>query len=75
MNIMELLLPSSGLIIVTILSFASLALMVIALVNVLRSDFKDSTSKLIWVVGILFMPLIGSILYLWIGRKQRVLAQ
>jgi hypothetical protein len=72
---MELLLPSSGLIIVTILSFASLALMVIALVNVLRSDFKDSTSKLIWVVGILFMPLIGSILYLWIGRKQRVLAQ
>jgi hypothetical protein len=49
--------------------------MVIALVNVLRSDFKDSTSKLIWVVGILFMPLIGSILYLWIGRKQRVLAQ
>jgi hypothetical protein len=72
---MELLLPSAGLIIVTILSCAPLALMVIALVNVLRSDFKDSTSKLIWVVGILFMPLIGSILYLWIGRKQRVLAQ
>jgi asparagine N-glycosylation enzyme membrane subunit Stt3 len=67
--------PSVGLIIWSILSVISLVLTVIALVNVLRSEFKDSTSKLIWVAVILFMPLIGSILYLQIGRKQRVLAQ
>jgi uncharacterized membrane protein len=72
---MELLMPSVGLIIWSILSVISLVLTVIALVNVLRSQFKDSTSKLIWVAVILFMPLIGSILYLQIGRKQRVLAQ
>jgi uncharacterized membrane protein len=72
---MELLMPSVGLIIWSILSVISLVLTVIALVNVLRSEFKDSTSKLIWVAVILFMPLIGSILYLQIGRKQRVLAQ
>jgi asparagine N-glycosylation enzyme membrane subunit Stt3 len=72
---MELLMPSGGLIIWTILSIASLALMVIALVNVLKSEFKDSASKLIWVIVILFMPLIGSLLYFAIGRKQRVLAQ
>jgi beta-lactamase regulating signal transducer with metallopeptidase domain len=72
---MELLTPSEGLIIWSVLPVASLVLMVIALMNVLRSDFKDSASKLIWVIVILFIPLVGSILYFSIGRKQRVVTQ
>jgi beta-lactamase regulating signal transducer with metallopeptidase domain len=68
---MELLLPSAALIIWTILSIVSLVLMVIALVNVLRSEFGDSTSKLIWVIVILFMPLVGSLLYLGYRKKAK----
>jgi hypothetical protein len=43
-----------------------------ALVDLLSSDFASSTNKLIWVAVILFLPILGAILYLLIGRKQKV---
>lgn len=39
-----------------------------ALIDIIRSK-KDSTTKIIWVVVILVVPLIGSILYLVFGRR------
>ncbi|MBB3971015.1 PLDc N-terminal domain-containing protein [Mucilaginibacter phyllosphaerae] len=42
------------------------------LVNVLRSEFKDSISKLIWVLVILFAPFIGSVIYLSIGQNSKI---
>ncbi len=44
----------------------------IALIDALRSNFQDSSSKLMWVLVIILLPLFGSILYLCIGRQQRV---
>ena len=44
----------------------------IALVDVIRSDFRGSNDKLIWVIVILFLNIIGALLYLVIGRKQRI---
>ncbi len=44
----------------------------IALVNILRSRFEESNNKLVWVLVVLFLNLIGAILYYAIGRKQRV---
>lgn len=44
----------------------------IALVDVIRSDFRGSNDKLIWVIVILFLNIIGALLYLVIGRNQRV---
>ncbi|MFD2588384.1 PLDc N-terminal domain-containing protein [Croceitalea marina] len=29
--------------------------------------------KLIWFLVVLFIPLVGSILYIFIGRKQRLM--
>lgn len=43
-----------------------------ALIDLLRSDFKDTTTKLIWVVIIVFLPVLGALLYLLIGRGQKV---
>jgi hypothetical protein len=43
------------------------------LVDIIRADFKDSTTKLIWVLVVLFAPFLGSILYLIIGRKTKVI--
>ncbi|WP_187264551.1 PLD nuclease N-terminal domain-containing protein [Pontibacter beigongshangensis] len=43
-----------------------------ALVDLLRSDFKNSTNKLIWVIPIIFLPVLGALLYLLIGRGQKV---
>lgn len=46
---------------------------IIALVDVIRSEFRNSNDKLIWVLVILFLNIIGAALYLIIGRNQRVL--
>ncbi|MBB6609960.1 PLDc_N domain-containing protein [Pontibacter sp. Tf4] len=43
-----------------------------ALIDLLRSNFTDSITKLIWLVTIIFVPVLGAILYLLIGRKQKV---
>ena len=48
------------------------ACLVIALVDALRSNFRGSSDKLIWVLIILFLPYFGPILYFTIGRQQRI---
>jgi DMSO reductase anchor subunit len=67
---MELLLPEFGLIFWVLIIYLMPA--VIALISILRDDFKDSTTKLIWVLVVIFLGLIGAILYFSIGRKQSI---
>lgn len=43
----------------------------IALIDVLRNEFTGN-NKIIWVLVILCMPIFGALLYLIIGRKQRI---
>lgn len=50
----------------------SLILFLIAVINVLRNRFESSTDKLVWLLVVFFIPVIGPILYFFIGRKQRV---
>ena len=45
-------------------------LWLIAIILILKTEFKSPTDKLIWVL-ISFVPLIGPILYFTIGRKQK----
>jgi hypothetical protein len=42
-----------------------------ALIDCVKREFKGN-DKLIWVLIIIFLPMIGSILYLAIGRKNRI---
>ncbi|WP_162428515.1 PLD nuclease N-terminal domain-containing protein [Pontibacter pudoricolor] len=51
---------------------APLVLWLWALIDLLRGNFSDSTTKLIWAVVIIFIPILGSLLYLLIGRNQKV---
>ena len=44
---------------------------IIALVDILRNEFNGN-DKLIWVLIILFLWIIGAILYFFIGRKQKI---
>jgi hypothetical protein len=52
-----------------ILSLVILVLDIIAIIDVLKSA-KDTGKKILWVILILFLPVIGLILYYLIGRKQ-----
>ena len=44
---------------------------IMALVDIVRSEFQGQNDKVIWVLIILFLNIIGAILYFFIGRNQR----
>ncbi|WP_151944262.1 PLDc N-terminal domain-containing protein [Aliarcobacter butzleri] len=45
---------------------------IIVLIDVIRSDFKDSANKIIWIIILLVLWPIGWLLYLIFGRKQKI---
>jgi uncharacterized membrane protein YhaH (DUF805 family) len=47
-----------------------LALFVVALIDMVKRQFHDGVTKIIWAFVVLFVPLLGPILYLVVGRKQ-----
>jgi hypothetical protein len=57
-----------------VLPVAAVVLFVVALVDAIRvpdDSMYRTGNKLIWVIVILLAPLIGSIVYLVIGRPER----
>ncbi|MBF0558856.1 MAG: PLDc_N domain-containing protein [Nitrospirae bacterium] len=54
------------------LIFAIPVLWIVGLIDILKSSFAGS-NKLIWILVVLFLPILGTILYWSIGRKQKVL--
>ena len=67
---MELYSPSYGLLIWTILSLGFLALTLVAIFKILKSNTVNSTTKLVWLIAVIFLPHLGSIFYFSFGRKQ-----
>jgi len=57
-------------IIILILLFV-LLLPLIALVDILKSKFEGNT-KIIWVIVVIFFPVIGTFLYFLIGKNQKI---
>lgn len=55
-----------------VFSLLMIALFMIAVFDLLKSTFKDSTTKPIWLIVILFVPVVGPFLYLFLGRKEKV---
>jgi len=54
-----------------ILILVGIVIPIIALIDVLRNDFTKN-NKLIWILVILFTGLIGTLLYLMFGTKQKI---
>lgn len=46
-------------------------LFIFALVDILRSRFETENTKILWLLVILFLPVIGPILYLVMGNSQK----
>jgi len=46
-------------------------LWLIALIDILSSDFQGN-DKVVWVVIVIFFPFLGSILYFLIGRSRKI---
>lgn len=68
---MELVTAGLGLILWMIIVLFIAILPIICLVSILKNEFKNN-DKVIWLVVVVLIPFIGSVLYLFIGRKQRL---
>ena len=62
---------SFGLMIWQIILFVTLFFWLFCVIDVLRSSFNGN-DKLIWVLVLLFVPVLGPFLYLFIGRNKRI---
>ena len=58
-------------IIIILLAFGGIILTIIALIDILKSEFEGN-NKIVWVLVVLFFNLIGSILYFAIGKDQKI---
>ena len=54
-----------------VVMFGSFIFWAWALIDLLKSDFKDSTNKLIWLLVVFFLYAFGALLYFFIGRQQK----
>ena len=41
------------------------------LIDILKSEFTGS-NKIVWLVAVILLPLLGAVLYWFIGREQKV---
>lgn len=60
------------LIVILFIVGSPIAIILLGLVDVLRSEFNPSQNKLIWVLVTILIPILGTLLYWIIGRSQRV---
>lgn len=64
--------PMTFFAIICIISLISFIITLVALIDIVRSDFKGDNDKIIWILLTLFLSPIGAILYFIIGKKQKV---
>ncbi len=69
---MELLLPRYALALWVLFILVAFGLFLFVLVDILRHQFNGSNTKLIWVLVVIVLPFVGSMLYLLIGRSQKI---
>ena len=53
---------------VRLLYTAIIIIDVIIVMDVLRSN-KDNEKKLLWILAVIFLPILGPVLYYFMGRK------
>jgi hypothetical protein len=58
-------------IMILILSLFFFILPIIALVDIIRSEFTGN-NKIVWVLIVIFFNIIGSILYFLMGKNQKI---
>ncbi|WP_055442118.1 PLD nuclease N-terminal domain-containing protein [Lacinutrix himadriensis] len=59
------------LILILVVLFLAILPTIIALVDILKSEFKGN-NKIVWILVVLFANFFGAILYFLIGREQKI---
>ena len=61
----------SFLLMISLIMLAAFAFWIWALVDILKNEFTGS-NKLIWLLAVIMVPMLGMILYWFIGREQKI---
>ncbi|MBP8067138.1 MAG: PLDc_N domain-containing protein [Pedobacter sp.] len=69
MQVLEFLNLGGGELFLLLLIGAPFLLTIYCVVDLIRADFKESNSKLLFLILVLVAPLIGSIVYLFLKRN------
>lgn len=48
-------------------------LWIIAITSIIKSNFRDNTTKIVWLLAVIFLPFLGSIIYFIAGKSTKVL--
>ncbi|MEM9672796.1 MAG: PLD nuclease N-terminal domain-containing protein [Bacteroidota bacterium] len=43
-----------------------------ALIDVLRSRFRNDSDKIIWVLVVILLQFLGAVIYLAVGKNQKI---
>ncbi len=68
---MQLVAPNFGFFLLLMVLAIAFLVPIIALIDILKSEFKQN-DKLVWTLVVIFLSVIGAVLYYAIGRKQRI---
>lgn len=52
-----------------LISFIILIIDILVIIDILRSN-KDTERKILWIIAVVFLPILGPILYYVVGKKQ-----
>lgn len=69
---MEIDAMSVTLILWSLLALAFVVFWIIALIRIMKNEFPGQHEKLIWALLIIFVPLIGTIIYFTVGRSREI---
>jgi fatty-acid desaturase len=69
--LLPLAISSAVIIFILIFALFTLVLTIVALVDILGNQFEGN-DKLVWVLVVLFLGIIGVILYFAMGQKQKL---
>lgn len=68
---MQILNFDPGLLVFQIIVLTVVALFLVSMIVVLLNKQLDSNEKIIWLIGILFLPIIGPILFFISSKKRK----
>ena len=57
------------------LVLASMVFWIYTIVDIVKSNFQDETTKIIWLLVVVLIGILGSLIYWIFGRSGRVIAE
>lgn len=67
---MDLLVPDLSLIFILVILLAGFLFWAWAILSIIRNEFYGENEKLIWALLVIFVPFLGTILYLTVGVNR-----